>query len=155
MITWITAIGQKPFAAVNTLWAALREEQLGGIEKLVVFYPEDMKQNHLVFTQWADLIFTEYQKQQPKLQVISFPPDNIKAFRTRFKEVVSKTQGKIIIDMTSGRKAMSALMLHIGELFPGKVEKVYYTFLRDQDYMNFPYPTIPLEVTQLYNLVEK
>lgn len=59
------------------------------------------------------------------------------------------------MDMTSGRKAMSALTLLIGELFPGKVEKVYYSFLRNQDCTDFPYAAIPLQLMQLYNLMEK
>ncbi|MFQ5641284.1 MAG: hypothetical protein ACE5IR_25175 [bacterium] len=151
---WLTTIGQKPIAAVNTLWAALREEKIGAIEKIVVFYSEDMKRELLTFTGWAECLFTEYQKQQPKLQTVPFPTHDIKAFRTLIKRTISKIEAKILMDMTSGRKAMSALMLLIGDLFPGKVEKVYYSFLTDDDYMNFLYPTIPLDVTQLHNLTE-
>lgn len=155
MKTWITTLGQKPLAAVNTLWAALREEKIAPIEKLIVFYSEDMKENLLTFTGWAEVLFSQYQTEQPKLRTVPFPTDDIKTFRKLFRQTVSKTEGKIIIDMTSGRKAMSGLMLLIGDLFPGKVEKVYYSFLRDQDYMNFPYPTIPLAVSELYNMTEK
>ncbi|RMF57180.1 MAG: hypothetical protein D6743_19305 [Calditrichaeota bacterium] len=71
------------------------------------------------------------------------------------KKVVSQADGPIFMDMTSGRKAMAALMLLIGELFPGKVEKVYYSFLTDADYTDFPHPVIPLQVTHLYDLMEK
>ncbi len=155
MKTWITTIGEKPFAAVNTLWAGLREEKVAPIEKLIVFYSNDMRDNLLTFTKWAEGLFAEYQKAQPKVQTIEFPANDIKAFRNRLKQTVSKTDGRILMDMTSGRKVLSALMLLIGDLFPGKVESVYYSFLADKDYMNFPYPVIPLEVTQLYDLMEK
>lgn len=155
MKTWMTTIGQKPFAAINTLWAALSEEKVGRIVKLLVLYSDDMKPHMLTFMKWAEILFSEYQDAQPKLEAIDFPAQDIKAFRKLLKQSVNKSNTKILMDITSGRKALSALMLLIGELFPGKVEKVYYSLLTDADYMNFPNPTIPLGVSQLYNLLEK
>ena len=117
MKTWMTTIGQSPFAAVNTLWAALREEQVMPIGKLQLFYSEEMKPNLLIFTGWAEILFTEYQKTQPRLQAIEYPANDIKAFRKQLKQTISKSNTKILMDINSGRKAMSALMLLIGELF--------------------------------------
>ena len=90
MNTWMTTIGQSPFAAVNTLWAALREEQVMPIGKLQLFYSEDMKSNLLIFTSWAEILFSEYQKTQPRLQAIEYPANDIKAFRKQLKQTISK-----------------------------------------------------------------
>lgn len=155
MITWVTAIGEKPMAAVNTLWATLHEDKPGQVAKLIVFCSDDMKDKLLTFTSWAEILFSEYQEKQPKLQTISFARNDFNGFRKLFRQTLSKTDGKIMTDMTSGRKAISALMLLIGDLFPGKVEKVYYTYLADPDYANFPYPLIPVNTSHVFNLREK
>lgn len=154
MQTWITTIGHKPLAAVNTLWAVFRQENIGVINKVVVFYSKDMNKKLAIFKKWAEILFSEYQKENPVFETIEFPVDDISTFRILLKKTVNKTEGKIILDMTSGRKAMSALMLLIGDLYPGKVKKVYYTHLKNYDYTDFLYPTIPFNVSQIYNMLE-
>lgn len=155
MKTWITTISQKPFAAVNTLWAALHQDHLKGLERLVVFQTEEMRPQVLKYTAWAEILFTEYLGSQPRLKIIDVPDDDFKLFRTQLKKVIREAPAKVLIDMTSGRKAFSAISLVIGELFPGKVEKVYYSLLVDPDYTDFPYPAIPLHITRLYDMMEK
>ena len=153
MQTWITTIGHKPLAAVNTLWAVFKQENVGRIHKVTVFHSKDMNKNLQIFKKWADILFEEYQNELPVIETIEFPIDDIQTFRKLLKQTVSKTKGKILLDMTSGRKAMSALMLLIGDLYPGKVDKVYYSHLKNYDYTDFLYPTIPFNVSQLYNML--
>lgn len=154
MTTWITTLGESPFAAINTLWAVLKEKPPAAFDRVIVFCPQDQAENVEKFRQWGEALFQSYRGKQPDWVLHTFAADDIPAFRTALKEAVHKCKGKVIMDMTSGRKAVSALILLIGDLFSGKVEGVYYTFLHDADYSHFPYPAIPAGTSELVEMLE-
>lgn len=154
MRTWITTIGTNPFAGINALWGVFKNDVSTKIDQVVVFYTIEMKQNLKIFKNWSEKIFLAYQDFSPEFVEVDFPGNDLKAFRKILKETIHKSKGKLILDMTSGRKPYCALMLLIGDLFPGKVEKVYYNFLNNEDFMDLPLPVIPQGMSQLYNMME-
>jgi len=155
MTTWITTLGTDPFAAINTLWAALHQGQATRLQRLVVLQTDVTLLHVQTFTTWAEQIFDVYVDSQPRRKIVDVPNDDFLAYRQALKKSVHNASGNVIIDMTSGRKAMSAISLVVGELFPGKVEKVLYSILTDELYGNLPYPVIPLHALRLFNMVEK
>ena len=154
MKIWLTNIGQKPFAAVNALWAAEKENKIGNINKVIVLYSKNVQMNALLFQKWASLIFANFQSAIPPFVLVEYPENDISNFRAVLKKIIVQSEGKIMMDMTSGKKAMAGLMLLLGDLYSGKVNSVFYMHLRDYDYMNFPFVLIPHGVSQLYNLLE-
>jgi len=154
MLTWVTNIGQKPFAAVNALWAAKKGEKIGEIDQVIILFSKKVQKNAVLFKNWAGLILENVQSAQPPFTLIEYPENDISNFRSILKKIIVTSEGKMVMDMTSAQKAMAGIMSLLGDLYSGKVKSVFYLHLKDYNYMDFPFVLIPYGVSKLYNLLK-
>jgi len=151
---WMAIIHRKPIAALNTLWHHLEGKKADPIAEITVFFdPEHAKEKEW-FTTQAGILIAQYQKKKPRLHSHAIGQENIQQFRSLARRELAKTKHKTVIDITCGRKAHSALLLLLGELFMGSVQHVYYNFLYSKDWMHLPYPAIPLREIDVIDLLD-
>jgi len=155
MYHWITIIYRKPIAALNTLWYFLETFPQERIGEITVFCDPVHKRQLKWFRERSAILLRYHQKKVPELNVNFIQQQEIGHFRKIVKEVLYRSDNKVVIDMTSGRKAHSALLLLMGELFSGSVDHVYYNFLHSEQFLKFPYTALPPGLSQIVDLLEK
>jgi len=153
-MNWITIIHRRPIAALNTLWYFAERNSRKELKTITLFCDPDYKKESAWFQKQAAVLLKYHQKTAPKFQVEYIDQEDIHRFRKSLKSLLSASKQKVVIDMTSGRKAHSALLLLMGELFMGTVEHVFYNFLHSEDFLHFPYPAIPPEAVEIVDLLE-
>lgn len=149
MKIWITTVGQSPFAVINPIWASCKEENFIP-ERIYLFYNENTEKNLEIVMKWVEKILNEY---NCKADFLKFKGDEIdfKNFIKKINEIVSKEKNnEIAIDMTPGRKFMSALSMVYG--IKNKINRVYYLHLSDNSYTNKEYILIPKLKQKLYEM---
>lgn len=155
MYHWITIVSDKPIAALNTLWYALEQHPEKSISRITLFHEAGVKRHVNWFVRQSKILLTWGNKSMPEVTTEPYHPRDIDAFRSQVKKLLNHSKEKVMIDITSGRKAQSALLLLLGELYSGVVEHVFYNFLDDARYLNFPYPCLPPAVHKVVDMLEK
>ncbi|MBN1800385.1 MAG: hypothetical protein JW891_02710 [Candidatus Lokiarchaeota archaeon] len=165
MITWITTVGWSPFAVINPIWAYCKDKGR---------FPSRIKllhTSHIKILENLDIckknifkILKSYSNDrnfQPQIDSCPVKSEDIEIYTEALKDVVNSViklgdSELIILDMTPGRKYMSAKVMHVGEQV-NSIEnpvQVFYLALEDLTYMNSTYPTIPLFTQGLNNILE-
>ncbi len=155
MYRWITIISNRPVAALNTLWYARESYPQKQLAHLTLFCAPSAKKSLNQFRRYAETLLTYHGQKMPNVEIISYKPGDVEPFRNDLKRLLNRSREKVMIDMTSGRKAHAALLLLMGELFPGVVEHVFYNFLDDDRYLSFPYPCLPPNAGRIIDLLNK
>ncbi len=151
-VRWITVVGWSPMAAINGLWYAVKS----GIcpVEVVVINAGASSQNIEKFKKYADRIITGYSScGKPKVWEEKAQEEPIEFYRL-LKRLVDESRLDIVLDITPGRKFMSAFVLHLGMQNPDKVKKIIYVHLFHRFYENVPYPLIPRTRQKIYDLKE-
>ncbi|HID26950.1 MAG TPA: hypothetical protein EYP22_03835 [Methanosarcinales archaeon] len=157
MKIWLTTIGMSTFAVVNTLWAACKQDNY--IPQRVYLVKNDIVESKGKVKEvldWMKRILKEYDV-DAEFVFIDADENNFKEFAKKIREAVRKEKlddNEIAIDMTPGRKFMSAFSMYLGL---GKDVKyhadlVYYLHLIDMSYKDYPYMQIPMHLQKLYEM---
>ncbi|WP_423792975.1 hypothetical protein ACPB8Q_01875 [Methanocaldococcus indicus] len=155
MKIWITTVGTSPYAVFNTLWFAIvRDSYLP--DKIYFLWNDKVKHNLEKLEKWVNILSNEYNFKVEINKDYKVSEENIKEFSNALKKIIKNEKLKnneIAIDITPGRKFMSAFSLFAGlEGVEGKYkcDKVYYLHLKDLKYMNYPLFLIPFSIQELY-----
>jgi len=152
MKSWISIIGSSPFAVINTIWAAWKLE--GYVPEKVLFIvnrnlkDEDVKTVHV----WTEELLKSYGVKDPDFESREVEEDDFGQIEDIFRGSISrlKKEGPVAVDITPGRKYMSALAMHCG--LAGGASHVYYLHLKDFKYQDEPFPLIPIQKQQLIDM---
>jgi len=142
--TWITIVGSSPFAVINTAWAACRVEDYVP-ERVVLITNSQLKPGDVsTVRHWLGVMLKEYGIESPEFVEISVEESDFSGIMGAFVKAIGEAsqKGEVAIDMTPGRKYMSAIAMYSGIL--NDVDHIYYLHLLDNSYQNSPYSLIPL-----------
>ena len=151
-VRWITVVGWSPMAAVNGFWWAVKK----GYRPLeiIVFNASTVKANLERFREYVEAIYREYVgNESPAIEVVEVKEEPLD-FYNALKRYIEQSKLDVMLDITPGRKFMSAFVLHLGELYRDKVAGILYVHLFHRYYENAPYPLIPEFRQKVYNLKE-
>jgi CRISPR/Cas system-associated protein Csm6 len=152
MRTWITTIGTSPFAVINTLWAACKSDEY--VPDNVIWIINKQINSDIVETvkDWTSEILIAYGVKKPVINDILVDETDVLGLRDTIYGAIhqSKKTGAIAIDMTPGRKYMSAIAMQSG--IAAGADKIYYLFLSDPRYQDTPFPLIPTKKQRLIEM---
>ncbi len=161
MKVWVTTVGKSPFAVLNTIWYLVRKGE---------YVPER------VYLIWNDLVEKEKEIVKELIRVLLesygvnpeiIADESVKVDEDDFHNLIKTLAeirnkelaegNEIAVDMTPGRKFMSALSMYLGvadELIKKKknVHRVYYLHLRDLRFVDKPLVLIPFSVQKCYEM---
>lgn len=152
MKAWISIIGSSPFAVINTIWAACRLE--GYVPEKVLFVVNRNLKNEDIKTVniWTEELLESYGVNEPVFENIEVEEDDFGEIEDVLRCNISKLkqEGAVVVDITPGRKYMSAIAMHCG-LAEG-ASHVYYLHLKDFGYQDSPFPLIPIQKQKLIDM---
>ena len=156
MKVWLSTIGMSPFAVINTLWAACKEENFCP-ERIYLIKNKDVEKHVDTVKDWIGRILKEYNIEKPEINLVDADETDFKNFASKLGNVVKieKSAGnEIAIDMTPGRKFMSAFAMYIAVASEVhfKADRIYYLHLLDLSYVNKSYLEIPMTKQKLYEM---
>jgi len=155
MNSWITIIGSSPFAVINTIWAACKID--GYVPDRVLFIVNEQVNPASIDTakRWVLEILKEYGVNEPVFEEIDIVETDFIDLKEAFKGNIFdfKADGPVAVDMTPGRKYMSAITMHTG--LAAECDHVYYLHLSDYRYQNKPFPLIPMHKQRLVDMVSE
>ena len=162
MITWITTVGWSPFAVINPIWAFCKEYEEYPDKIILIYTPSEMIKNNLkVCKQYITEILKFYNGNHLNKKLIIdevIDNDNIELYADRLSKVIERENNlrpnKIILDMTPGRKYMSAINVYYGYNFNETQIQVFYLHLEESKYQDIPYPLCPIIKNELIDILE-
>ncbi len=162
MITWITTIGWSPFAVINPVWAYCKEYD-DCPSKFILIHTgyEKIKKNLEIVKSYLKEIARGYSKKRIQdVSTIIYPlySEDIQNYATNLKRIiieeVKNNPKKIVLDMTPGRKYMSAINIYYGlQSFDTPIQ-VFYLHLEESRYQNIPYPLTPIIKNELIDVID-
>ncbi|MEJ2252329.1 MAG: hypothetical protein P8Y70_21345 [Candidatus Lokiarchaeota archaeon] len=162
MITWISTIGWSPFAAINPIWAYCKEYNECP-SKFVFLYTdyEKVSQNLELVKSYIREIIGEYSKtafKEENIIIHDLISDDIQNYANSIKKIISMEISikpeKIILDMTPGRKYMSAINVYIGLQRSNIPILVFYLHLEERKYQDIPFPLTPIVKNELIDIID-
>lgn len=155
MKVWITTAGTSPFAAINSIWAAILHEDFIPT-RIHILANEYVIQKKFLdqVVQGCELLMSGYDI-HAKIQTHEFEETDFSSYFKKLKALVEKeklAKNEVAIDMTPGRKYMSAFSMHlgVGKDITHRADRIYYHHLLDLSYGAYPYPLIPSNLRKLY-----
>jgi len=162
MITWITTVGWSPFAVINPIWAYCKENEKTP-DKIFLLHTENMKvlKNVETCKRYLDEILREYSNKNFKEDnLIKYQIENetYEIYSIAMKKIIEQElqdeSAKIIIDMTPGRKYMSAINMFFGLKALNNSIQVLYLYLEEAKYQKVAYPLTPIIKNELIDIIE-
>ena len=162
MITWITTIGWSPFAVINPIWAYCKEYEEYP-DRIIIFYTpyKRIKYNLHICKKYITEILKSYNKKnfnENSIEEVEIENDNIQPYADRLSKIIQREKNqrtdKIILDMTPGRKYMSAINVYYGYSIAEIPIQVYYLHLEESKYQDVPYPLSPIIKNELIDILE-
>lgn len=162
MITWITTIGWSSFAVINPIWAYCKENEEYPDKIIIIHTPhEQIKNNLQICKRYITEILKSYNgKNFNKDSIIDeeIENDNIELYADKLSKVIEREKNlksnKIVLDMTPGRKYMSAINVYYGYNLSETPIQVYYLHLEESKYQDIPYPLCPIIKNELVDILE-
>lgn len=154
MKTWISIIGSSPFAVINTIWAACKLEEYIP-EKVLFIVNKNLKEKDIKTVYfWTEELLKSYGIENPTFEKREVEEDDFGQIEDVLRSNISrlKKEGLVAVDITPGRKYMSAIAMHCG--LAELASHVYYLHLKDLGYKDDPFPLIPLQKQQLIDMKE-
>jgi len=126
-------------------------------ERVYLIWNEGVEREKEVVEKAVRLILESYGVRNPKIiagDETKVREDDFSGLRDLLYKIKGLEQGnEVAVDMTPGRKFMSALLMGVGFNKEGPVEKVYYLHLLDERrYQNRPLLLIPAKIQRLYEM---
>ena len=159
MNVWITNISTSKFAGINTLWAAMmREDFIPDKVHLIHLHSGkvDKKSQKEAYTGYLNLL--KRYGGQGTIVIHDYDETNFRNIAREMEALVreEKSEGHTVaIDMTPGRKFMSAFSMYmgVGLGLKYKADMIYYLHVRSLGQFNgLPFPMIPSNLMTLYDL---
>jgi predicted transcriptional regulator len=162
MIIWITTVGWSPFAVINPIWAYCKENDECPNKIILIFTPfKKIKFNLDICQRYISEILKAYNgKKLNKDSIIieEIENDNIEIYADRLNKIIERERNlkidKIILDMTPGRKYMSAINVYYGYNLKDTPIQVFYLHLEESKYQDVPYPLTPIIKNELMDILE-
>jgi len=155
---WVTVVGWSPMAVVNTLWQACEQGivpthiyLLGSLEQ------PQVKRSLEEVMRYLRAILPEFGVPNPVIETRPIDEDDLIGFRNTLSQTLEHAKREctqVALDITAGRKYMSAFGLSQGRRTDLKLERLYYNHLYERRYEHVPHPLIPRHQQRLYNLLE-
>ncbi len=149
---WIAFIGSSPFAVINTIWAACREA--GYVPDHAVFMiNRELNEEWIdIVRHWVPRILEEYGVEDPLLSTHMVEETGFQMICEEYRAHLFdlKANDEVAVDITPGRKYMSAIAMEMG--LSMNADHVYYLHLTDNRYHNIPYPIVPLHRHELIDM---
>ncbi len=155
MKVWITTVGSSPFAVINTLWAACELEDYVP-EKVYLVANKLVEKEVRVVDEWVRRIIEAYDAAAVIERIYADEVDFINFSQTLSSLITEekKKGNEVAVDMTPGRKFMSAFSMFNGLAKDG-ADRVYYLHLGDVvKYKNRSFIEIPANEQRLYDMKE-
>ena len=156
MKTWITSIGISHHAVVNTLWAAVAEKEWIP-DRVHILTNDRTKKDSVTIAKRIEAIVLHYGGESLDFRVHVFLERDLESlFRLYAKVIEDETAegNEISVDITPGRKFMSAFALYSALNRRENVGNIFYFHLLDDEFMDRSYPFLPVNAFELRNLME-
>jgi hypothetical protein len=162
MITWITTVGWSPFAVINPIWAYCKENNDCPDKIILIYTPlERIKKNLSICKQYIAEILKSYNvKKLIKDSIFEeeIENDSIELYTNKLSKIIEREKSlkpvKIILDMTPGRKYMSAINVYYGYNLKEMPIQVFYLHLEESKFLDVPYPLSPIIKNELIDILE-
>lgn len=144
---WVSVVGWSPMAVINTLWGACEQGVVP--TRLILLASEEVptvQKSIETVKRYARALLAQFGVPDPRIEIRPIDENDLKGFWETLKQVIMEVKNSgesIVLDTTAGRKYMSALGMALGRWGTIGLEKLYYTHLYDQRYIDVPYPLIP------------
>lgn len=156
MRTWITSIGISHHAVVNTFWASAAEKDW--IPQRVYLLTNDRtKKDAVAISTRMERIAIHYGGEKLDLRLKVFDETDLEALFQMYSDIMNReTQegNDISVDITPGRKFMSAFALYCSLNNRSCVRNIFYFHLLDDEFMDRSYPFLPMNSFKLRNLMD-
>lgn len=151
---WLTTMSTNLEAVINPLVAAC-EEGFRPDELHVLENPGVGEQFEDITSMMAEVV-TEYGGDDPTLAVTQLESETeFQRIVEHFKEPIARIQadgGTAAVDVTPGRKFMSAIAFQAGIQFGA--DHVFYAYVSSSQFYGRLYPNVPRPVVTLYDFTE-
>ncbi|MHA1755978.1 MAG: hypothetical protein ACTSVV_04350 [Promethearchaeota archaeon] len=162
MIIWITTVGWSPFAVINPLWAYCKNYKEIPDKIILIHTPyEKIKENLNICKRYISEILKTYnEKGLNEIFIIEeeIENDSLELYANMLKKIIHREiyqkPKKIILDITPGRKYMSAINLIFASRIENLVIQAFYLYLYENFYQNIPYPLTPIIKNNLIDIME-
>lgn len=162
MITWITTVGWSPFAVINPVWAYCKEfKECPSKFILVHTKNERIKENLVLVKSYLKEIAWRYSNEsflENNIIIHQIDSEDIQNYANTLKKIISteidNSPKKIILDMTPGRKYMSAINVYYGLQRSNIPIQVFYLHLEESRYQDVPYPLTPIIKNELVDIID-
>ena len=155
---WVSVVGWSPMAVVNTLWQACEQGVVPTHIYLLGSLEQPQVQRSLQEVErYLRAILPEFGVPNPVIETRPIDEDDLLGFRSVLSQTLERAKRectRVVLDITAGRKYMSALGLSQGRRTDLKLECLYYNHLYERRYEHVPHPLIPRHQQRLYNLLE-
>ena len=159
MKVWITNISTSKFAGINTLWAAMmREDFIPDKVHLIHLHSGKVDKESQKTARIGYLNLLKRYANPEKLVLHDYDETKFSNIARDMQSLVreEKSEGNTVaIDMTPGRKFMSAFSMYmgVGLGLEHKADKIYYLHVKELgQYSGLPFPMIPSNLMTLYDL---
>jgi len=162
LIIWITTVGWSPFAVINPFWAYCKSYK-EILNKIILIHTpyEKIKENLNICKRYINEILKTYsEKGLNEIFIIEeeIEDDSLELYANMLKRIIHREihqkPKKIILDITPGRKYMSAINLIFASRIENMVIQVFYLYLHENIYQNIPYPLTPIIKNNLIDVME-
>lgn len=162
MIIWITTVGWSPFAVINPIWAYCKENDECPNKIILIYTPfERIKHSLSICRRYISEILKTYNGKYLKEDSIiieEIENDSIEIYADKLNKIIEREKNmkpdKIILDMTPGRKYMSAINVYYGYNLKDTPIQVFYLHLEESKYQDVPYPLTPVIQNELTDILE-
>lgn len=162
MTTWISTVGWSPFAVINPIWAYCKEYE-DSLNKIILLYTpyERIIKNLEICKKYIIEILKAYNDKNLNDNSIieeEIKNDSIEIYADKLSRIIKRENelkpNKIILDMTPGRKYMSAINVYYGYNLAEIPIQVFYLHLEEIKYQGVPYPLNPIIKNELIDILE-
>ena len=162
MITWITTVGWSPFAVINPVWAYCKEFKECPSKFILIYTKNERIKNNLTLVKsYLKEIAWGYSNEKfldKNIIIHQIDDEDIQNYANTLKKLISTEMDanpkKIILDMTPGRKYMSAINVYYGLQRTKIPIQVFYLHLEESRYQDVPYPLTPIIKNELVDIID-
>ncbi len=151
---WVTSVSISPQAVFNVIWYVA--EAYGFVpDRVYLIWNEGVARQLETVKELVDALSRYYGKSVEVVadESVRVYEEDIEEFRSKvgqlLKSLNAEKKGRIVVDITPGRKFMSSLLLAAGMTY---ADHVVYLLLRDLSYMNNFLFHIPFSLQKLIDL---
>lgn len=156
MKTWITSIGIAHHAVVNSLWAAVAEKDWIP-ERIYLLTNDRTKKDIIEISGRMEKIVLHHGGGKIDFRVRIFDETDLEGLFRLYSSIVeteTKEGNDISVDITPGRKFMSAFALYCSLNRRENVRNIFYFHILDDEFLDRSYPFIPVNAFSLRNLMD-